>query len=244
MSPPRLSIVVPARDEEDNILPLVQACREGLGELYAACELILVDDGSADHTLDRMKDAAAAEPAVRWLALDTHCGQSAALDAGFQAARGELVAMMDADLQNDPADLPPMVELVHRGECECVCGIRQNRQDNWLRRVSSRIANATRNWFTGDHVTDVGCSLRVMRRDVLARVKMFHGMHRFLPALLRLEGARIREVPVRHRPRLHGKTKYGVWNRLFRGLRDIFAVRWMRSRNLRYTIRESGPPPP
>ena len=243
MTPPRLSIVVPIKDEEDNIRPLVEATRAGLGELYDQCEIIFVDDGSTDQSLARIKEVAAEDPHVRWLAFEGNCGQSAALDAGFKAARGELVAMMDGDLQNDPADLPRMVEMIEAGQCDCVCGIRQKRHDNWLRKVSSRIGNATRNWLTHESIRDVGCSLRVFRRELLENLKMFKGMHRFLPTLLRLEGARIEEIPVSHRPRTRGKTKYGVWNRLFRGLRDIFAVRWMQSRHLDYRIKESSDKP-
>jgi len=240
MSAPRLSIVVPIKDEEDNVVPLVEACRAGLGELYAQCELILVDDGSTDGSLARMQEVARQDPVVRWISFEKNCGQSAALDAGFRAARAPLVAMLDGDLQNDPADLPKMVELVEGGECDCVCGIRQKRRDSWLRRVSSRIGNGARNWLTHESIKDVGCSIRVMRREHLARVKMFRGMHRFLPTLLRLEGARIREIPVRHHPRTRGKTKYGVWNRLWAGLRDIFAVRWMQDRHVGYKIKSQS----
>ncbi len=236
MSEPRLSIVAPVKDEAPNIQPLVEACRQGLGDLYEQTELILVDDGSTDESLERMRQAAAADPHVRWLQFERNCGQSAALDAGFRAARGELVCMIDADLQNDPADIPAMVALIETGEADCVCGIRQGRQDSWVRKLSSRIGNGVRNWLTHEDIQDVGCSLRVFRRNLLRGLKMYRGMHRFLPTLLRLEGARIRQIPVRHHPRTRGETKYGIRNRLFRGLRDIFAVRWMQSRRLDYAI--------
>lgn len=236
MAETRLSIVAPVKDEAPNILPLVKACRQGLGELWEQTELILVDDGSTDLSLDRMREAADADPHVRWLQFQGNCGQSAALDAGFQAARGELVCMIDADLQNDPADIPPMVALLDAGEADCVCGIRQRRQDSWVRKISSRIGNGVRNWLTSEDIRDVGCSLRVFRRRLLRGLKMYRGMHRFLPTLLRLEGARVRQIPVCHHPRTRGETKYGIRNRLFRGLRDIFAVRWMQSRRLDYAI--------
>ena len=236
MTKARLSIVVPVKDEEANVGPLAEACRNGLGELYEQTELILVDDGSTDGSLARMKELAAADPRVRWLQFEANCGQSAALDAGFRTARGELVGMMDGDLQNDPADFPAMVELLDAGECDCVCGIRQKRHDSLVRRVSSRIGNGTRNWLTREKIRDVGCSIRVFRRELLCGLKMYRGMHRFLPTLLRLQGARIKEIPVRHHPRTRGKTKYGIRNRLLRGLRDIFAVRWMQSRHLAYRI--------
>jgi glycosyltransferase involved in cell wall biosynthesis len=245
MMQPHLSIVVPVKDEEDNIRPLVDTCRDALGELYGRCELIFVDDGSTDGSLACMQAVAEEDPHVRWLQFERNCGQSAALDSGFRAARGDLVAMIDADLQNDPADLPAMVELIESGQCDCVCGIRQKRQDSWVRKVSSKIGNGTRNWLTHESITDVGCSIRVFRRELLGGLKMFRGMHRFLPTLLRLEGARIREIPVRHHPRTRGSTKYGIGNRLFHGLRDIFAVRWMQSRHIRYHIKaQSSPPDP
>lgn len=237
MTAPRLSIVVPVKDEEENIRPLVEACRAALGGLYERTEIVFVDDGSTDASLARMRELAAEDPHVRWLQFERNCGQSAALDAGFRAARGDLVCMIDADLQNDPADIPAMVELLDAGECDCVCGIRQKRQDSLVRKISSKIGNATRNWLTHESIRDVGCSLRIFRRELLARLKMFRGMHRFLPTLLRLQGARIKEIPVRHHPRTRGKTKYGIGNRLFRGLRDIFAVRWMQSRHLDYKVK-------
>ncbi len=243
MSKLRLSIVVPIKDEEDNIVPLLDACRAGLGGLYEQCELILVDDGSTDSSLARIQKAAKLDRVVRWISFEKNCGQSAALDAGFKAARADVVAMIDGDLQNDPGDLPEMLEIAEGGECDCVCGIRQKRQDSLVRKISSRIGNGTRNWLTHESIKDVGCSIRVMRREQLARVKMFRGMHRFLPTLLRLEGARIREIPVRHHPRTRGKAKYGVWNRLWAGLRDIFAVRWMQSRHVGYTIKAQSEEP-
>jgi dolichol-phosphate mannosyltransferase len=242
VSRPRLSIAVPVKNEEDNIRPLVEACREALGELYPQCEILFVDDGSTDQSLARMQELAAEDPVVRWIQFERNCGQSAALDAGFRAARGQYVAMIDADLQNDPADLPKMVELLDAGECDCVCGIRQKRQDSWIRKLSSKIGNGTRNWLTHESIQDVGCSIRVFRRELLDRLKMYRGMHRFLPTLLRLEGARIKEIPVHHHPRTRGKTKYGIGNRLFRGLRDIFAVRWMQSRHIAYRIKAQSQP--
>jgi glycosyltransferase involved in cell wall biosynthesis len=190
-----------------------------------------------------MQEAARADPVVRWIAFERNFGQSAALDAGFKAARADLITTMDGDVQNDPGDLPKMLELIESGECDCVFGIRQKRHDNWLRRISSRIGNGTRNWLTHENIRDVGCALRLMRREHLSRVKMYTGMHRFLPTLLRLEGARIREIPVRHHPRVRGQAKYGVWNRLFVGLRDIFAVRWMQARHISYRIKAQGGPP-
>lgn len=177
---------------------------------------------------------------MRVLRFTENCGQSAALDAGFRAARGAVIATIDADLQNDPADLPRLLAALERADV--VNGIRVGRQDPWLRRASSRVANAFRNWATGDHVTDVGCSLRVMRVEFLRRVKLYRGMHRFLPTLLRMEGARVIELPVSHRPRRRGRSKYGIANRLWVALTDLLAVCWMQRRRLDYRLREDEDP--
>jgi dolichol-phosphate mannosyltransferase len=177
----------------------------------------------------------ARDPRVRVLHFAENCGQTAAFAAGFEAARGEVVATLDADLQNDPADLPRLLTALDGADV--VNGVRQERQDGFVRKASSRIANGFRNWATRESVTDVGCSLRVMRAPFLRRVKLHRGMHRFLPTLLRMEGARVIELPVRHRPRRHGRSKYGIANRLFVGLADVFAVRWMQKRQLRWRLR-------
>jgi glycosyltransferase involved in cell wall biosynthesis len=155
-------------------------------------------------------------------------GQSAALDAGFRFARGGVVVTLDADLQNDPADIPRLLERI--GEYDVVSGVRARRQDSWVRKMSSRIANGVRNKVTHESVTDVGCTLRACRTEFLRRIPVFNGMHRFLPTLLRMEGARVTEVPVNHRPRLHGQPKYNIRNRLFRALADLYGVRWMQTR--------------
>ncbi len=233
---PALSIVIPVFDEQDSVALLqreIVAAIEASGE---SAELIWVDDGSRDASQTRLIELAANDARVRVLALDANHGQSAALAAGFAAARGDWVVTLDADLQNDPADIPRL--LAHREGVDCVNGVRIKRNDSLLRRVSSRIANLIRNWITGDADTDVGCSLRVMRRELLVGVRPFRGMHRFLPTLLRLEGARTVEVPVAHRPRRHGSSKYGLNNRLWAGLADLWAVRWMQRRALRYDVRE------
>jgi len=159
-----------------------------------------------------------------------------AFDAGFKAARGKAVITMDADQQNDPADIPRLLEALE--QWDVVCGYRQKRHDSVVRRISSRVANWVRNKLTRESIRDVGCSLRAVKRECLQGLKLYNGMHRFLPTLLRLDGWRVTEVPVNHRPRRRGKSKYGIRNRLFRGLRDLMAVRWMRSRWLRYRIAE------
>jgi glycosyltransferase involved in cell wall biosynthesis len=233
---PAVSVVVPVYDEQDSLEPLHRELDAALAGVAGGVELIFVDDGSGDGSRGRLRALAAKDPRVRVLALDRNHGQTAALDAGFHVARGDVIVTLDADGQNDPADIPKL--LAELGRAEVVNGVRVGRRDGWLRRVSSRVANGVRNRVTGESVTDVGCSLRAMRAEPLRRVKLFRGAHRFLPTLLRLEGARVVEVPVSHRPRRSGRSKYGVRNRLFAGVVDLLAVRWMQARALRYDVRE------
>jgi dolichol-phosphate mannosyltransferase len=225
---PELSVVIPVYNEEEN-LPILAA--EVQGALQAAgrsYEVLYVDDGSTDGSPGILRRLAREDPAVRVIRQRRNSGQSAALEAGFRFARGAVVITLDADLQNDPADIPRLLERLDA--YDVVCGVRANRQDTWMRKVSSRIANGVRNRLTHDAVTDVGCTLRACRAEYLRRVPMFTGMHRFLPTLLKMEGARVTEVPVHHRPRLHGQPKYNIRNRIWRALADLFAVRWMQKR--------------
>ncbi len=233
---PDISVVIPAFNEEGCVQDCVREVRQVLSGIGNAFEIIVVDDGSSDRTFGILRGLKPAVPELRALRFSQNRGQTAAMDAGFRHARGEIVVTMDADLQNDPADIPAMLDML--SDWDVVCGVRSRRADNSLRRVSSRIANGVRNRLTGERITDTGCTLRVYRTQFLRRLKLYDGMHRFLPTLLRLEGARVTEMPVRHRPRLKGRTKYGVWNRLFRGLRDVFAMRWMQSRWLDYEMEE------
>ncbi len=231
-----LSLVIPVRDEAESLEALHRELDAAVGAWPGGLEILFVDDGSRDASRARLQAIAEKDARVRVLALDAPHGQSAALDAGFRAARGELIATLDADLQNDPADLPRLLAALE--QADVVCGVRFARRDGLRRQLSSRIANALRNALTGERVRDVGCSLRVMRSSHLARVKLHRGMHRFLPTLLALEGARVIELPVAHRPRRHGRSKYGIFDRLFVGLVDVFAVRWMKSRRLDYRVTE------
>jgi len=225
---PDLSLVVPVYNEAENLPVLHGEIQRGLEPLGLAWEVLYVDDGSRDASPETLRRIAAGDRRVRLLRLGRNSGQSAAFAAGFSAARGAVVVTLDADLQNDPADIPRL--LAELDGADVVCGVRARRQDDWVRRASSRIANAVRNRMTRESITDVGCSLRAMRREFLIGLPMFTGMHRFLPTLLRLQGARVKEVAVSHRPRLHGTAKYNIRNRLFRALADLFAVRWMQRR--------------
>jgi glycosyltransferase involved in cell wall biosynthesis len=236
LSLPEISIVVPIYNEEDSLVPLTSAIRETLATLGMSYELLFVDDGSGDHTGQVLRDLAAKQPEVRIIRFRSNAGQSAALDAGFKNVRGMRVVTLDADLQNDPRDIPRVVALLE--QYDVVCGIRQGRQDTWLRRLSSQFANRLRRCVLHDDIVDVGCSLRAYRRHCLGSIKLYTGMHRFLPVLLQIEGFRIGQVPVRHHPRQHGQSKYNVRNRAWRGLMDLLAVRWMQSRQLRYEIIE------
>jgi glycosyltransferase involved in cell wall biosynthesis len=172
---------------------------------------------------------------VRVFHFDRNYGQSSAFDAGFKYSTGDLVITIDGDLQNDPADISTL--LPHVKTFDLVCGWRTNRHDSLVRTVSSRIANAVRSAVTGDRVHDTGCSLKIFRRAVVNKLQLFNGMHRFFPALALMHGFTVTEVPVRHYPRAHGLSKYGVGNRLFKSLYDLIAVRWMQTRALRYAFR-------
>lgn len=234
---PCISAVIPAYDEQECVADCVREVRDALQGIGRAFEVIVVDDGSTDGTFNVLRRLKETVPELRVLRFASNCGQTAAMEAGFRSARGEFVVTLDADMQNDPADIPAM--LVRMEEWDVVCGIRTSRADSFVRRLSSRIANGIRNRLTAERITDTGCTLKLYRREFVEKLKLFEGMHRFLPTLLRLAGARVTEMPVRHRPRLKGTAKYGVGNRIFKSFRDLFAVRWMQSRWLDYRIEET-----
>ncbi len=234
---PELSLVAPVYDEVENLEKLHQRVVEIFGD-RTPWELVLVDDGSKDGSADLIRALAARDPRVVGVFFARNCGQTAATTAGLQVARAPLVATLDADLQNDPADLPKMLEILRAEGLDAVVGYRIKRNDNFVRRVSSRFANAVRNWISKDSIRDTGCSLKLFRTDAIQAIPLFEGMHRFLPTLLRYHGFRVAEHPVNHFPRVAGKSKYGVWNRAFRALKDLLAVRWMRGRRILLPIRE------
>ncbi len=229
VSNPEISIVVPVYNEEESLPLLAAEIHGALRPLRRPYEVIYVDDGSTDGTPGVLLELARQDPATRVIRQPRNTGQTAALDAGFRFARGGIVVTLDADLQNDPADIPRLLAAMDEGY-DVVSGVRTHRRDTWVRRASSRIANRVRNRLTRDDVTDVGCTLRACRAEHLRAVPMLAGMHRFLPTLLAMAGARKTEIPVNHRPRLHGQPKYNISNRLWRALADLFAVRWMQRR--------------
>jgi dolichol-phosphate mannosyltransferase len=233
-----LSVVTAAYNEAANLPRLIQEIDAALRAVPGVHEIIIVDDGSQDSTPAVCSRLRTQYPALRVRRLVERSGQTAAIDAGFRGARGKYIAMLDADLQNDPADIPRLVDLLIIGQHDLVNGWRSRRQDPWIRKLSSRIANGVRNWLTHEAIHDSACGLKVFRRACLSRIKLYTGMHRFLPTLFRMEGFRVVEIPVNHRPRTAGKAKYGVWNRAIRGLRDTLAVRWMYQRMLRYEVGE------
>jgi len=233
---PALSIVIPAYNEEANVQSCYRELTGVLEELRQAFEIVFVDDGSTDGTFGTLVALARTDPRLRVIRFRANAGQTAALDAGFRAARGDVVVTMDADLQNDPRDIGRLLAALDTHDV--ACGWRVDRQDPWTKRVASHVANTVRRRLTGDGVHDTGCSLKAFRREAVARLHLYRGMHRFLPALLLIEGCRVVEVPVRHRPRQAGASKYGNWSRLWTGLADLWAVRWMARRRLAYEIEE------
>jgi dolichol-phosphate mannosyltransferase len=229
---PAISVIVPLFNEEENISILQSELRAALDGLDY--EILFVDDGSVDCTIERIETA----PNVRLIRFEKNTGQSAALYAGLRAARGANVVLIDGDLQNDPADIPRLLAEIARG-ADLVCGYRINRQDTLVKRLTSWIANAVRSRFTKDGVRDTGCTLKAIRRECISALVPFKGMHRFIPALIKGAGYRLVEIPVNHRPRRFGQSKYGLGNRALRATIDMFGVRWLLSRRLNYKIRGS-----
>jgi glycosyltransferase involved in cell wall biosynthesis len=235
---PSLSVVIPVYNEEDNLEPLwaeLVLVLERLGEEF---EVIFVDDGSQDRSAEVIRSLREADPRVRLVRFKANAGESAATDAGFRAARGHWVVTMDADLQNDPADIPRLLADLDRWDA--VTGWRVNRASGDLlpKRIASRVANRIRNWVSDEAIADSGCTFRAFRRECLRGLVLYRGFHRFIPTLLRMRGYRVIEVPVSHRPRRFGRSKYGIRNRAFVAFCDLLAVRWMKSRALHYEVAE------
>ena len=236
-----LSVVIPVRNEADNIRPLlaeIHAALEGKGEF----EVVYVDDGSSDATSARLAEALKAHPRLRVLAHAERCGQSAALVTGFRAARGEWIATLDGDGQNDPADIPKLLELIEGAgrppNLQLVAGYRKKRQDTWLKRFSSRVANGVRSRLLGDATPDTGCGLKLILRQAVLELPVFDHMHRFLPALIQRNGGATLSVEVNHRPRTRGTSNYGMFDRLWVGIVDLFGVMWLQRRARRPRVSE------
>lgn len=228
-APPELSVVLPCFEEQGALPGLVAELAEALGRSGRSWEVLCVDDASRDATAEVVRGLARRWPQVRLLRHARRCGQSAALASGFRKARGAVLLTLDADGQNDPADLPRLLESLERG-ADAACGVRARRHDGWVRRASSRVGNRFRDVVTGVPVRDAGCALRALRRECLAEVPVFNGMHRFLPTLLKLQGFHVVELEVGHRLRLTGASKYGIGNRALRGLVDCLVMRWFARR--------------
>ena len=228
-----VSVVVPLYNEEQSVAMLQRELADALTGLDY--EIIFVDDGSRDETVARI----AANPRTRVLHFEKNAGQSAAIFAGLQAVRSEVAVLIYGDLQNDPADIPGLLAEISRG-ADLVCGYRARRKDTLLKRITSRVANFVRSRFTRDGVRDTGCTLKAMRRDCIGALVPFKGMHRFIPALVKGAGYRLVEIPVNHRPRRFGRSKYGLGNRALRATVDMFGVRWLLSRRLNYQVRDDS----
>jgi len=234
MEQPYYSIVVPVYNEEESLPILVPAVSRVMNGLGRPWELLLIDDGSTDRSYAVMLEMKQQHPQVRCIKFKANAGQTAAMAAGFEHARGEVVITLDADLQNDPEDIPKLLEKLD--EYDAAVGWRHKRRDSWWKLLQSRIANAIRNKLSGETITDTGCSLKAYKREALAKLKLYDGLHRFLPTLIKMEGYKVTEVKVGHHPRKHGKSKYGMWNRAVPAFFDLLAVRWMKKRRLRYEI--------
>jgi dolichol-phosphate mannosyltransferase len=228
---PKLSVVIPLYNEEENVALLQEEVDKALdGVDY---ELVLVDDGSTDDTAG----AVVRHPHVRLLEFEENTGQSAAMFAGINASIGDIIATLDGDLQNDPADIPKLLKHMEEEKLDLVCGYRAKRKDTTFKRIQSRIANNVRSRFIGDGVRDTGCSLKAMRRECREALLPFTGMHRFIPALIKNAGYKVGEIAVNHRARQHGVSKYGFGNRAIKATRDMFGVRWLNSRRFFYRLK-------
>lgn len=232
---PTYSLVIPLKNESDNITELMDELEAVMTGLQKPWELICVDDGSTDTTYLVLQTLLSKKPYLRVLSFDQNYGQSSAFAAGFKAARGEFVITLDGDGQNDPNDIPKLIAKIP--SCDLVCGIRQKRKDTFIKRITSKIANFARRKLCGNDVQDTGCSLKIYRKSCLEQIKLFQGMHRFLPALFQIEGFLIEEIPVNHRERMRGKSNYNFFNRSFNTVADLLAVYWMKKRHLHYKFK-------
>ncbi|TVP79852.1 MAG: glycosyltransferase [Puniceicoccaceae bacterium] len=222
----RFSIIIPVYNEAENIETVAREVKLALSKIEGECEALFVDDCSTDDSEQILKQLVERDSDFRMIRHRVNSGQSAAVASGFRMARGAWVGTIDGDGQNDPADLPSMLEKAEQLGVDCVTGVRRKRKDTRLKRLSSRLANRFRDWITGDRVSDSACGIRVVRAECTAELPVFNGLHRFMPTLLKAQGFSVEEVDVSHRARMQGVSKYGVHNRLWRGIRDCFGIRW------------------
>ena len=225
-----IAIVVPVFNEEGNVLPLAEEIRAAMRSIGRSYELVFVDDASTDGTWEKIRESQQQDSSVRGLRHKRNAGQSAALWTGIQATVSPIIVTMDGDRQNDPEDLHKL--LAELKDCDFVCGVRSKRQDDWLRRVSTRVARAARRQVLRVDFCDTGCAFRAFRREAIAGIFPFNGVHRFLPVLVHANGAKAKEIPIGHRPRVAGQSKYGMWNRLWRGIYDLVGLTWYQNRRL------------
>ena len=237
-NPLDLSVVIPIYNERENLVPLEEKLNETLAGLNLDYEVVLVDDGSRDGSAELIGKLQKHNSRLRLIRFAENSGQSAAFMAGFRAANGRIIVTMDADLQNDPADIPLLLDKI--GQFDVVCGWRHERNDPWIKKISSKVANAVRNQLSQETITDTGCSLKAFRRDCVAPLVLFNGMHRFFPTLMKMEGFTVTEVKVRHHCRLHGQSKYNIRNRLWSSWNDLLGVRWLKKRRLNYHVIEEN----
>ncbi|MBN1601218.1 MAG: glycosyltransferase family 2 protein [Chitinispirillaceae bacterium] len=230
----KYSFVIPVNNEEENLAQLLTEIDPVIGKLQTPSEVLFIDDGSTDNSLKCLQELRKPYPYIKIIVFDKNYGQSSGFDAGIQAAAGEVIITMDADLQNNPADVINLLKFYP--EYEVVIGTRTRRNDSIVKLISSRIGNSVRNFITRDSIRDTGCSLKVFKSEIIKKVRLYHGMHRFMPTLCRMYGARVKEVPVSHRARSAGKSHYGIGNRALNGLMDTLAVRWILDRKLHYHI--------
>jgi len=231
-----ISVVIPAYNEIESLRPLTVELIDVMRDVGQEFEILFVDDGSSDGTRGLLRELADEYPEVHFIGFRANRGQTAAMAAGLKHAMGDILVTLDADMQNDPHDIPLLMEKLD--QYDVVCGWRQKRRDNIVRRISSRVANYVRNKLSDEQIVDVGCSLKVYKRECVENLKLFEGMHRFLPTLVKLEGYSVAEVPVNHRERTLGTSKYNIRNRIVKAFLDLLAVRWMKKRYIHYEIEE------
>ena len=231
-----ISIVIPLYNEIENLVLLDQEITKNINPLNKSYEVILIDDGSIDGSSELIRELQKTNSNLRLIRFGHNHGQTAAFAAGFDKARGDIIVTMDADLQNSPSDIPLLLTAIK--DYDVVCGWRHKRNDPWIKKISSKVANSVRNSLSEESIADTGCSLKAFRRVCFKNIKLYNGMHRFFPTLMKMEGFSVTQVKVGHYPRIHGHSKYNISNRLFASFKDLLAIRWMKKRQINYDIIE------